>query len=66
MAETESLVGHIKDVIQDAIKAGGSSFKDFANTEGDLGYFQHSFDVYGREDEECNSCTAPILSLIHI
>jgi len=64
VAETESLVGHIKDVIQDAVKAGGSSLKDFANTEGDLGYFQHSFDVYGREDEECNSCTAPIRRIV--
>ena len=64
VAETENLVGYIKDVIQDAIKAGGSSLKDFANTEGDLGYFQHSFDVYGREGEECNSCTAPIRRIV--
>jgi len=55
VAETENLVGYIKDVIQDAIKAGGSSLKDFANTEGD---------VYGREGEECNSCTAPIRRIV--
>jgi len=64
VAETETLVGHIKDVIQDAIAAGGSSLKDFANTEGDLGYFQHNFDVYGREGEECKSCDAPITRIV--
>ena len=64
MAETESLVGHIKDVIAQAIEAGGSSLKDFANTEGDLGYFQHSFDVYGREGEACGVCNAPIARMV--
>ncbi len=64
IAEAENLVGHIKDVIQDAIKAGGSSLKDFAKTDGDLGYFQHSFDVYGREGESCNKCKNPILRIV--
>lgn len=58
--ESERLVGHIKDVIADAIEAGGSSLKDFANTDGDLGYFQHSFDVYGREGEPCHTCSTTI------
>lgn len=60
VAETEALTGHIKDVIAEAIEAGGSSLKDFANTDGDLGYFQHSFDVYGREGEPCTHCQTPI------
>lgn len=60
LAETESLTGHIKDTIAAAIEAGGSSLKDFANTDGDLGYFQHSFAVYGREGEPCNTCSAPV------
>jgi len=64
VTETENLVGHIKDVIAQAIEAGGSSLKDFANTEGDLGYFQHSFDVYGREGEECKSCEALIIRIV--
>lgn len=64
IAETESLVGHIKTVIAQAIEAGGSSLKDFANTEGDLGYFQHSFDVYGREGEPCGRCEAPIQRIV--
>ena len=60
VAQSESLVGHIKNVISEAIDAGGSSLKDFANTDGDLGYFQHRFDVYGREGDPCPACTAPI------
>ena len=64
VAETETLTGHIKDVIAEAIDAGGSSLRDFANTEGGLGYFQHSFDVYGREDEPCKICDAPIRRLV--
>lgn len=64
VAETENLVGHIKDVIGQAIEAGGSSLKDFANTDGDLGYFQHCFDVYGREGENCGTCEAPITRIV--
>ncbi len=64
VAETESLTGHIKDTIAAAIDAGGSSLKDFANTDGDLGYFQHSFAVYGREGEPCNTCDAPIKRIV--
>ncbi|WP_333693646.1 bifunctional DNA-formamidopyrimidine glycosylase/DNA-(apurinic or apyrimidinic site) lyase [Phaeobacter italicus] len=48
-----SLVPIIKDVLSDAIKAGGSSLKDFRQADGELGYFQHSFDVYGREGKPC-------------
>ncbi len=64
VADTELLVRHIKDVISDAIKAGGSSLKDFANTDGELGYFQHSFDVYGRENEPCNICETSIHRIV--
>lgn len=63
-AETETLTRHIKDVIADAIEAGGSSLRDFANTDGELGYFQHSFEVYGREGEPCKICDASILRLV--
>ncbi len=43
----------IRQVLQDAIKAGGSTLKDYAKADGSLGYFQHSFQVYGREGEPC-------------
>ena len=50
---TALLVDSIKEVLQDAIKAGGSSLRDHRTTDGDLGYFQHSFRVYDREGEKC-------------
>lgn len=50
-----SLVPIIRDVLSEAIDAGGSSLKDFRQADGELGYFQHSFDVYGREAEPCRS-----------
>ena len=64
VAETENLTGHIKDTIGEAIEAGGSSLRDFANTDGGLGYFQHNFAVYGREGEPCNKCKAPIKRIV--
>lgn len=47
------LVSHIKAVLKDAIKAGGSSLRDHARTDGSLGEFQHRFRVYGREGKPC-------------
>jgi formamidopyrimidine-DNA glycosylase len=47
------LVPAIKDVIAEAIEAGGSSLRDFAAPGGELGYFSKSFSVYGREGEPC-------------
>ncbi|MBM3551970.1 MAG: bifunctional DNA-formamidopyrimidine glycosylase/DNA-(apurinic or apyrimidinic site) lyase [Alphaproteobacteria bacterium] len=43
----------IKDVLQDALKAGGSSLRDHRQIDGSLGYFQHSFRVYDREGAAC-------------
>ena len=43
----------IRSVIADAIEAGGSSLRDYVQTDGSLGYFQHSFAVYDREGEPC-------------
>ncbi|MCX8952058.1 bifunctional DNA-formamidopyrimidine glycosylase/DNA-(apurinic or apyrimidinic site) lyase [Ruegeria sp. NA] len=57
-----SLVPIIRRVLQDAIEAGGSSLRDFRQADGELGYFQHSFDVYGREGKPCRTegCTGLI------
>lgn len=60
----EALTIAIRDVLNEAIEAGGSSLKDFANTEGGLGYFQHSFAVYGRENEPCRGCAKPLKRLV--
>ena len=49
----ERLVEAIKAVLQDAIKAGGSSLRDHKRTNGELGLFQHNFRVYDREGEHC-------------
>ena len=43
----------IRSVIADAIAAGGSSLRDYVQTDGSLGYFQHRFAVYDREGEPC-------------
>lgn len=48
-----ALVTSIRDVLNDAITAGGSSLRDHRRTDGELGYFQHSFRVYDREGEDC-------------
>ena len=47
------LVTAIHDVLNQAIRAGGSSLRDHRQTNGELGYFQHSFQVYDREGEKC-------------
>jgi formamidopyrimidine-DNA glycosylase len=42
-------------VLNQAIEAGGSSLRDHRQTNGELGYFQHSFQVYDREGESCRT-----------
>ena len=49
------LVSAIHAVLNQAIKAGGSSLRDHRQTSGELGYFQHSFQVYDREGEACET-----------
>ena len=58
----DRLVPIIQEVLREAIDAGGSSLKDFRQTDGDLGYFQHNFRAYGREGEPCpnDSCGGTI------
>ena len=52
-AETERLAGAIRDVLAEAVAAGGSSLRDHRQANGELGYFQHSFRVYDRAGEPC-------------
>jgi len=52
-AKLAALVDIIRVVLEEAIEAGGSTLRDFAATDGALGYFQHRFRAYGREDEPC-------------
>ncbi|MGB3502069.1 MAG: bifunctional DNA-formamidopyrimidine glycosylase/DNA-(apurinic or apyrimidinic site) lyase [Mesorhizobium sp.] len=59
------LADAIRDVIADALAAGGSSLRDYMHADGSLGYFQHSFAVYDREGEPClHSGCAGVVSRI--
>ena len=49
----EKLVADIRDVLTEAIAAGGSTLRDFAQTDGALGYFQHRFRAYDHEGQRC-------------
>jgi formamidopyrimidine-DNA glycosylase len=49
----ERLAAEIRATLEEAIAAGGSSLRDFRHADGELGYFQHAFRVYGREGEPC-------------
>ena len=52
-AKLKPLAEAIRQVLEEAIEAGGSTLRDYAAADGSLGYFQHSFAVYGREGEAC-------------
>lgn len=52
-ARVRRLVSVVREVLTEAIAAGGSTLRDFRDADGALGYFQHSFRIYGREDEPC-------------
>jgi formamidopyrimidine-DNA glycosylase len=54
--ECEALARAVRDVLAQAIEAGGSSLRDYRNTKGDLGYFQHHFRVYDRAGHVCPQC----------
>lgn len=59
-AEAKKLVAAIRTVLQKAIRAGGSSLKDYVQTDGELGYFQHHFAVYDRAGQPCKGCTCNV------
>lgn len=65
-ARLDALVGHIRDVLSEAIAAGGSSLRDHRQATGELGYFQHSFRVYDREGAPCPrpGCTGTIHRIV--
>ncbi|MES2913964.1 MAG: bifunctional DNA-formamidopyrimidine glycosylase/DNA-(apurinic or apyrimidinic site) lyase [Pseudomonadota bacterium] len=61
-AQVHALVPIIRDVLAEAIEAGGSSLRDFRQANGELGYFSKHFQVYDREGEPCEApgCTGTI------
>ena len=56
------LVAAIKAVLTEAIAAGGSSLRDYVQADGELGYFQHDWAVYGREGEPCRGCRCDVVA----
>ena len=59
-ARADKLAAAIKEVLGEAIEAGGSSLRDYVQADGELGYFQHRWAVYGREGEPCPGCTCAV------
>jgi len=62
----EDLVFGVRQVLVEAVEAGGSTLRDFRNAEGGAGYFQHRFSVYDREGEPCPTplCTGTIERIV--
>lgn len=56
MEECVILVKNIRIILDEAIKSGGSTLRDYVKSSGDKGYFQHHFAVYGKDGEICGSC----------
>lgn len=57
----ERLARSIREVLQRAIEAGGSSLRDFVQADGELGYFQHQWAVYDKEGEACPDCDCEVV-----
>lgn len=60
LARYQSLVGHIREVLEDALDSGGSTLRDFLRLDGAPGYFVQSLNVYDRHNEPCTRCATPI------
>jgi formamidopyrimidine-DNA glycosylase len=59
--EVSRLLEAVRDVLTEALKAGGTSFDSlYVNVNGEIGYFDRSLQVYGREGEPCSRCATPI------
>jgi len=54
------LAGAIREVLSDAIREGGTTLRDFLNSDGEPGYFRQRLFVYERKDEPCRVCGTPI------
>ena len=62
----EQLVLAIRGVLRDAIEAGGATLRDHSQVSGEKGYFQHQFQVYGRDGKKCNkeNCDGKIKRIV--
>lgn len=64
LQKSEALAIAIKQVIEEAIAAGGSTLRDYRHADGSLGYFQHNFAVYGQENQPCRLCGSVIKRIV--
>lgn len=64
LARMHQLAEAIKTVLQRAIKAGGTTLRDFSGGDGEPGYFRQELGVYGREGEPCRQCNADIALVV--
>lgn len=58
------LAAAIKEVLARAIKAGGTTLRDFYGGDGEAGYFRQQLDVYGRDGEDCRRCGREITAIV--
>ncbi len=63
-ARIARLLPVIREVLAEAIEAGGSSLRDFRQTDGELGYFQKAFRVYDREGQPCPACGTAVARIV--
>ena len=64
LARYRRLADEIKTVLRDAIRAGGTTLRDFYSGEGKPGYFRHELRVYDREGKPCVNCGAPVRHVV--
>jgi formamidopyrimidine-DNA glycosylase len=60
----DALAEAIRSVLQRAIRAGGTTLRDYYGGFGEAGWFQQELDVYGREDEPCHRCNGPVTAIV--
>jgi formamidopyrimidine-DNA glycosylase len=60
----DSLATAVKQVLQAAIDAGGTTLRDFYDSDGEPGYFRQKLSVYGRDGEPCRKCREPVSSIV--
>jgi formamidopyrimidine-DNA glycosylase len=60
----QSLICAVQEVLRKSIDQGGTTLRDFINSDGQPGYFAQSLRVYGRENQPCHVCQQPIRRII--
>lgn len=64
LARWSAIVEAVRETLEAALAAGGSSLRDFVGSDGASGYFQQRYLVYGREGEACRTCATPIRRIV--